>query len=39
MSLRDETLWVEAEARQERERSQLLAVSDSWDDVIDYLGA
>lgn len=39
MSLRDETLWAEAEARQERERSQLLAVSDSWDDVIDYLGA
>jgi hypothetical protein len=31
---RDEDLWAEAEARQERERAQLQRVSDQWDDVL-----
>jgi hypothetical protein len=35
--LRDEDLWTEAVARQERERRQLTAVSDRWAEVIDLV--
>jgi hypothetical protein len=35
--LRDEDLWAEAVARQERERRQLTAVSDRWAEVIDLV--
>jgi len=35
--LRDEDLWAEAVARQERERRQLTAVSDRWADVVDLV--
>jgi hypothetical protein len=36
---RDEELWSAAEERQERERTQLTAISNSFEDVVEYLGA
>jgi len=38
MGLRDPDLWAVAFDRQETERRQLQRVSDSWDEVLDYLG-
>jgi hypothetical protein len=35
LSLRDESLWAEAEAQQERERAELTVVADNWHDIID----
>jgi len=34
----DPIAWAEAEEREQAERAQITAVSDRWDDVIDYLG-
>jgi hypothetical protein len=39
LSLRDETLWEAAKAREDGERAQLQRVSDQWDDVLDLVGA
>lgn len=38
LALRDEELWREDEAQQEREREQLTAISNSFSDVVEYLG-
>lgn len=38
LDLRDETLWAEAEEREQEERAQLESVSDRWDDVIELIG-
>jgi hypothetical protein len=38
LSLRDESLWEEAEAQQERERAELRAVADNWQNIIDEWG-
>lgn len=35
LSLRDEALWAEAEAQQERERDDLNLVSENWHEIID----
>jgi len=35
LSLRDEDLWQQAEAQQEREREELTVVADNWQDIID----
>lgn len=37
LALRDETLWAEAEAEQERERAQLREISDNFHNVVDFL--
>ena len=37
LSVRDETLWGEAVARQEEARAQLERVADRWDEIVDTL--